>query len=553
VTDVDLARLDRVELLHAGTWHLALGGEQTFTGSDLAAAVTALDCPAVARPIVKLGHFDERTSGYQHVGANRDGEPALGWIANLGLTTSGTTLVGDLVGMPAWLGKIAASAYPHRSVEGSRNYRCAIGHLHPFVLSAVALLGVTPPAVGTLGSLQDHVRALYGVAAAAADQQTATGGEGFIVTTTAEEAPVSTNSPAPPRATLLAAAATVDELRAAFYQNAPYDMWIVEIQLSPLQLIVRSDNDATYRVPVTVGADNDSFAFGAMVPVEVTYVDEGAEPVAAADGSVTGGRPLAIRFSSRAESRPGEGGSGGNVAAAEGDAMPASIPQTDPRQDPVAPPSPATPVQPGATPGTAPAADPQPETPAHPDAQPEPSRGTADPAAEPDPSTTTEEGDDMSLSEVASRLGLGDDADKDAVLAKLDEVLKTPAPDPVAVAASAEAATKREKEFAAALDQIKGLSGELAQIKAEKAQAAKDAFFAAALRDGKILPAEREALEADYDKAPDVVTRIIGATAPGAKVPVAAAGYTADPEPGVTDDDLLRLLPPDMAASVKGN
>lgn len=515
----ELARLDRVELAHAGTWHLALGGEQTFTGGDFAAAVAALDCPAIPRPIVKLGHFDPRTSGYRSLDDPGDGEPALGWVANMGLTRDRGGIVGDLVGMPAWLGRIAASAYPNRSIEGCRNYRCSIGHTHPFVLSAVALLGVTPPAIGTLGSLQDHVRALYGVAAST-PQDTPTGGEPFAVTFTAaaEEASVPNT-----RADLVAAAATVDELRTAFHQTAPYDMWITEVQLSPLQLIVTSDNGGVFRVPVTVGADGDSFSFGAMVPVEVTYVDDTADETVAAAA-----KPLAVRFATRAESRPQQIAAAAEPDAEAAEPKPASVPQTDPTQDPTVPPAPA-----------APAPDPEP--------QPEPT-APADPAAEPETTTTTEEGDDMSLSEFASRLGLDEGADKDAILAALDEKLKPAAPDPVTVAASAQ----RDQEFAAALSEIKGLSTELAQIKAEKAQQAKDAFFAAAVQQGKIRPADRGAWETRYDKAPEVITDIVGAMAAGSAVPVAASGYVADPdEAAFNDDDLMALMPPALAASMK--
>lgn len=150
-----LSRIDRVELVHAGSWDISTG-PWTVDADDLAAAVGALDCPAVRRPVLKLGHTDPRF----------DGEPAVGWIDNLATTEDGQTLVGDYVGMPGWLGGVIASAFPDRSVEGLYGFQCQIGHTHPFVLTAVALLGVTPPGVGTLGSLQD-VAALYGVAAAA--------------------------------------------------------------------------------------------------------------------------------------------------------------------------------------------------------------------------------------------------------------------------------------------------------------------------------------------------------------------------------------------------
>lgn len=148
-----LSRVDRVELIHAGSWDISTG-PWTVDADDLAAAVGALDCPAVRRPVLKLGHTDPRF----------DGEPAVGWIDNLATLNDGQTLVGDYVGMPGWLGGVIASAFPDRSIEGLCGFQCQIGHTHPFVLTAVALLGVTPPGVGTLGSLQD-IAALYGVAA----------------------------------------------------------------------------------------------------------------------------------------------------------------------------------------------------------------------------------------------------------------------------------------------------------------------------------------------------------------------------------------------------
>ncbi|MFJ8690291.1 phage protease [Micromonospora wenchangensis] len=90
-------------------------------------------------------------------------------MENLRLVDGGHTLIGDYVGVPAWLDQVMASAYPDRSVEGAYNRRCQLGHTHPFVLDGVALLGVTRPGVGTLTSLQSlaDVRALYGLAASA--------------------------------------------------------------------------------------------------------------------------------------------------------------------------------------------------------------------------------------------------------------------------------------------------------------------------------------------------------------------------------------------------
>ncbi len=147
---VPLRTLPGIELAAAGTWR-ASTGETTFTVEDLAGAIAALDCPGVRNPVLKLGHDEEDSTG----GVRWDGEPAVGWIANMRLDESGVKLLGDYTGVPEWLAEVMPSAYPDRSIEIYRPFRCQIGHWHPSVITAVALLGVMPPGVGVLKSLQD--------------------------------------------------------------------------------------------------------------------------------------------------------------------------------------------------------------------------------------------------------------------------------------------------------------------------------------------------------------------------------------------------------------
>lgn len=154
------ATVPNVELMRCGTFALSTG-MTSFSSADLASAVAASACPAVRNPVLKLGHVDPRF----------DGEPALGWVSGLRTSGAGTVLSGDLSGVPVWLKSVMASAYPDRSIEGFRNFPCAQGHTHPFVVSAVALLGVTAPGIGSLKSLQD-VAGLYGLAAAAESRGT---------------------------------------------------------------------------------------------------------------------------------------------------------------------------------------------------------------------------------------------------------------------------------------------------------------------------------------------------------------------------------------------
>jgi hypothetical protein len=154
-TALPLSTVPDVELMRTGTWQLSTG-PATFTTGDLVSAVAALECPAVRRPILKLGHTDPRF----------DGQPAIGYVNNMATAAGASVLRGDYVGMPGWLTvDVLASAYPDRSIEGWWNYQCAVGHVHPFVVTGVALLGVSPPGIGVLESLQD-VATLYGVAAA---------------------------------------------------------------------------------------------------------------------------------------------------------------------------------------------------------------------------------------------------------------------------------------------------------------------------------------------------------------------------------------------------
>lgn len=149
-----LVTIPGVELCAAGTWKITTG-ETTFSIADLAECVAALDCPGVRNPVIKLGHAE--TDG---PGVRWDGEPALGWVDNM--ARSGAKLIGDLAGVPSWLAEVLPSAYPDRSVEMCRPFVCQIGHTHPAVITALALIGVSEPGVGVLKSLQD-VAALYQV------------------------------------------------------------------------------------------------------------------------------------------------------------------------------------------------------------------------------------------------------------------------------------------------------------------------------------------------------------------------------------------------------
>lgn len=256
-----LATVAGVELGSVGYWDISNVDDWHPTAEDFAACIAALDCPAVRRPVLKFGH----------TGTPGEGDPTLGTVDNLRLTDDGQTLVGDFIGVPAWLAEaddqgrsVLASAYPDRSGEWVHNYVCQLGHTHAFVLRAMALLGVVAPGIGTLESLYD----LYTKAPA-------------------KEVAVA-------NAAVELAGTTADEVRKAYY-NGPaandYYLWIREMFIDPPELIVQNDSDDTLlRVPYTVSGDSVEFADGQ--PVKVEYVNARAateKPVAA--------------FASRAEAR----------------------------------------------------------------------------------------------------------------------------------------------------------------------------------------------------------------------------------------------------------
>lgn len=462
-----LARLANVELVHTGTWNLSTG-PATFTVEDLANAVAALDCPAVRRPILKLGHTPDPAPG----------QPAVGFIANMATADNGRTLVGDYTGMPGWLvdadpdgNSVLSSAYPDRSIEGAFDFRCQLGHTHPFVITAVSLLGQEAPGIGTLQSLQD-LADLYGVAAA-----TAPDCQSFTVTVRASPGGAVPN----PKPLQVAASVTTEDVRRAFYASpagACWSTWIEEMQLDPLQLIVVDDDEGTRsRVPVTVG-DGDGQAavtFGDPVPVVIRYDDAPATATAAANAAAGGGQVL--RFASRAESRPGA------------PPKPAAIP----------PPSPDIPAASAA--GTA--------TP----------RGAAS----------------MDPAKIREALDLGPDASEDEVKAAAAKAFGLPTATPAApsdadpVAVAAKPAAPKDDSGVVYVDTaiLAGLRQQaqrgdeaFKQLQLQR----RDQILDDAIRAGKFPPARRDHWAMAFDADPDGTEAQIKQLAAGL-VPVAAAGY----------------------------
>lgn len=140
-----------IALCRAGEWN-GLTGKAVVTPEDLQAVVDAYQDREVDRARVKLGHVSSLND--QALG---DGAPAFGWVDNPRVSDDGKTLLGDLVDVPRRLGEVVGRGYKNVSVELRKNVRTPSGKTHPTVLSGLALLGASAPAVKGL----DDLVALY--------------------------------------------------------------------------------------------------------------------------------------------------------------------------------------------------------------------------------------------------------------------------------------------------------------------------------------------------------------------------------------------------------
>jgi len=485
-----------VELARVGVWH-ASSGPWECTREQLADAVRAAGDPAFRTPVLKAGHIDPR---FNAVTAANDGEPALGRVTNLRLADGGDVLVGDYEGVPAWLADILPSAYPSRSVEMNLDVETVDGARYAGVLTAVALLGVTAPAVESLAD----VAGLYGADIAAS-------GDRWTARTAVAAAALPEPAWWPPLPDLtapmstpggsvtdtdttrpdVAAAADLDGIRPAFTEWVSHhdddpawapleEAWICEVWTDA---VIATDWEEGRYWRVTWTETGGVFTFGAPQRVTRTYV-----PVAdtmAARATADMHRPLRW-FRGR------------------DDVSASSLKE----QTPVADPTPA------------------PQTP----------------------------------SGLRERLGLAADATDDAVLAAVDalkakpaetiptetKTVETPAP---AVTVPDDISALVEQKVAAAtaplLDALKTVSGELADRKAAEKVARRDQVLAAAAADGKITPASLPTWQAQYDAAPDAIEAVLGATAPGTAMAVRASGVVgAEPVQGeaFTDADFAAIF-----------
>ena len=342
-----LATIADVELVDAGlNWPLIADGTEdgTFTATDIAAAIAAVDDPSIRSPRVIFGHREPQTAA-----AFGPGSPVWGGATNMRTTNEGNTLVCDLEGVPAWLAEVLPHAWPSRSIQGRRNVTSETGATHALVIDFISFLGVELPAISTL----EDVRAVY--AARTATEANVTVKEDTMPTTQAARS-----------GQVLAAGVTEEDVRRAFYADPPVAgpyPWIRSIELEPFAVIVDVDDGGLWRLPFSI--DGTDVTFGQATQVRIEYVAAGAGATTSASRAGT----ESIVYASRDESRKGVAGMevaelrkalnlGDDVsdedvmsqAVAKLAATPAPTTDTGQAATPPAAPAPTSPATPPATP-----------------------------------------------------------------------------------------------------------------------------------------------------------------------------------------------------------
>jgi hypothetical protein len=287
-TDGLLSTVYDVELCAVGIEYPLASGPATFTPEDLIEAVASQDDPAIQAPRVWLGHPDDDRFHAGRATPAGSAEPALGKVVNMRVEDQGMTLVGDVVGCPTWLAKILSSAYPNRSVEGFQDAQTVSGHKWGLVITDLALLGVCWPGVSTLADLE----ALYSADGPEVDIE--------------EVVPMGVAA-----SRSITAQVNIDDVRRAFY-SALGDMdisswsWIRAMQIDPNELIVDDDEGGLYRVPFDISGETVTFSDPQEVKIKYVNASQAKDPNARGllVNYFTDGKKVAARWETRAESRP---------------------------------------------------------------------------------------------------------------------------------------------------------------------------------------------------------------------------------------------------------
>ena len=137
-----------VPICKIGEWD-GLTGKAVITRELCDSVIAAARDNEIDQARLKIGHISSMNT------ALGDGAPAFGWIERPRMDEDGVTLRGDIKGVPKKLASLVGTAYKKVSVELRKGVRTPSGKQYPHVLSGLALLGVSAPAVKGLDDLAD--------------------------------------------------------------------------------------------------------------------------------------------------------------------------------------------------------------------------------------------------------------------------------------------------------------------------------------------------------------------------------------------------------------
>lgn len=138
--------IDNVPICRIGEWS-GLNGKATINQEVFDSVIAASQDSEIDQGRLKIGHISTLNT------ALGDGAPAFGWIERPRMDPDGVTLRGDIKSVPKKLAGLVGKAYKQVSVELRRNVETPSGKKYPHVLSGLALLGASAPAVKGLDDL----------------------------------------------------------------------------------------------------------------------------------------------------------------------------------------------------------------------------------------------------------------------------------------------------------------------------------------------------------------------------------------------------------------
>jgi hypothetical protein len=508
-----------VEIVRAGGPYHGIGsppqGDYVRREQLEAAAASFAALRGEVNAPVKLGHDDDQPA-LRSAGFGEDGQPAAGWLDNLRVV--GDSLVADLRRVPRVVADLVrAGAYRARSIEFVRGYRDRRGQAHPFVITGLALLGAHQPAVSGLTDLVSLYRGELDDAPA--------------ITAYSDQADA-------------AGAYAIDEPLDGRFRVA--DDWL---PVAPMER-TWNERQALGRVRELAGGDGSDEASASLLRRAYLWWDAQATgprsfrwPIADVIDGQLQAVPAALFAAAGALAGDDHGLDDVELAQARDE-----VGFYYRRLDRVPPW--------GGRPAGSPAMAPTAEFSAAPAATQESPAEAAGDQADPAPAGEATNEQEAQMPEVTPELrealGVGEDADLDAIVARARE-LATPAPaeDPATGLRASDGASEKDelmdevRKLSAKVEALEAVAGKGVEASKELFAAKRDASIREAIRLGKIAPSQKDEWTSHYDSAPQMVESMLASMAPNEALAAGEVGEDEQDEAASSADvDAVRALVP---------